>query len=87
MLDSADEKKRTKDNILIFSFCSFNRWDTNNDCLILENLLKIINEKGFGYNLVKIGENREDIYEDFVEGHDDSEKFETIFVSRSIEFI
>lgn len=84
LLDLADDTYSNPDGILIFSFDSFNHWDTHKDAAFLEDLLTTLNKNGFGYNLIKVGENPEDIFEEFADGSSDSEQFNVIFIETSI---
>ncbi len=81
ILDSADEVySNPSGDKFIFIFESYNHWGTEPKSEAIINKLNLINDKGYGYNIVSIGEEVADINYEVVSGTNNDEDFNIVSV-------
>lgn len=74
----------SKDKV-IFQFDNYNHWSSEDNSEKFLSFLKALNDKGFGYNLIALGEEVEDITYDIQYGNNDKEQFQILSLMRVID--
>ncbi len=85
ILDLADRvyTNSSKDK-MIFYFDNYNHWNSRDISTEFVETLKTLTNYGFGYNIIDIGEDNDDINYEIVYGKNDSEQFQIISLLRQI---
>lgn len=85
LLDKAGKKFSNGKGIVVFEFEFYKNWHISDDCTKLKKLLSEINKQGYGYNLITVGEERDDVSEEFEFGSSKEENFSVIECTRHID--
>lgn len=85
LLDKAGKKFSNDKGIVVFEFDFYKDWHVSDDCTKLKKLLSEINKQGYGYNLIVVGEDIDDVFEEFESGSSKEEDFSVIEYTRRID--